>query len=91
MQDKNKTRLRAEMLVLFSGLTKKDAEHLVQITSGDEVLLDECLQLLSKGINIAFVTEWLNAKTGVTQVGSKAYRFCEAVLNLAMGSGRTTQ
>ncbi|MEP1079342.1 hypothetical protein NDI52_28445 [Leptolyngbya sp. PL-A3] len=89
MQDnKAEIRLRAQMLVICSGLNKKDAEHLAQITNGDEALLDECLQLLGKGINIAFVAEWLNAKTGITQVGSPTYKFCEAVLNLAMGSDR---
>jgi hypothetical protein len=84
-------KLKAKLLAIRSTLNQDDAEHLVSLAKGDDILIGECLELERSGVTFPHITEWLEAKTGLIQAGSQSYRVCEAVLNLAMVGDRTTQ
>jgi hypothetical protein len=81
-------KLKARMLAIRHALQVDEAEYLLRSTNGDDTLLNECLALLSQGIGIATINEWLHEKIGLIKGRSQAYKFCEAVLNLSFGSQR---
>lgn len=84
-------KLKAKLLAIRSTVKQDDAEHLVRLAKGDDGLLGQCLELEKSGVSFSHITEWLEAKTGLAQAGSQAYRVCEAVLNLSMAGNGPTQ
>ncbi|MBD1911255.1 hypothetical protein [Leptolyngbya sp. FACHB-8] len=88
MHTESELKLKAKLLTIRSSLRQDDAEHLVRLAKGSDVLLNECLELEKSGVGFSYISEWLEAKTGQKETGSQAYSFCEAVLNLALVGNR---
>lgn len=84
-------KLKAQLLTIRSTFSQEDAEHLVRLANGDDLLLGECLELEKSSVSFPYISKWLEVKTGLTEADSQAYSFCEAVLNLATAGKRNTQ
>lgn len=88
MRTEAELKLKAKLLTIRSSLKQDDAERLVRLAKGDDVLLNECLELEKSHVSHSYISEWLEAKTGLIEADSHAYSFCEAVLNLALAGKR---